>query len=106
MNNTQCLKLIEGSFTHNDAKEILWQLFSSKLNFHNLKNWSSNERFGKDDELAQKRIPALKREMERLQEILSEAKAHNKLLVVDADIKIVLQDVNEPYKTTLEEIQG
>ncbi len=31
----------------NEAQEILLQLLNSKINFHNLKNWSSRERFGK-----------------------------------------------------------
>ena len=55
-----------------------------------MKNWSSQERFGKDDEIAQKRIPALKNEMKKIEGILSEAKAKNKKLVVSSDIKISL----------------
>jgi hypothetical protein len=65
-------------------------MFSSKINFHNIQNWSSQERFGKDDEIAQKRIPALRNEMKKLEEILSEAKAQNKKLVVSSEINISL----------------
>jgi len=90
MKNKKKLTFIEGDFTYAEAKEILINIFSSKINFHTLKNWSSQERFGKDDEIAQKRIPALKNEMKKIEGILSEAKAKNKKLVVSSDIKISL----------------
>jgi hypothetical protein len=92
MKNTESLTLINGNFTHTEAKEILSDMISSKINFHNIKNWSSQERFGKDDEVAQERIPALTKEMEKLQTILSEAKKHNKKLVVSSEINIILMD--------------
>jgi len=90
MKNKKKLTFIEGDFTYDEAKEILINIFSSKINFHTLKNWSSQERFGKDDEIAQKRIPALKNEMKKIEGILSEAKAKNKKLLVSSDIKISL----------------
>lgn len=67
-------------------------MFSSKINFHTVKNWSTQERYGKDDEIAQIRIPALKMEMEKLQAILLEAKTHNKKLVITSEINIKLED--------------
>jgi len=90
MNRIEKLTLIEGDFAVNEAKEILNSIFFSKINFHKIKNWSSQERFGKDDEIAQKRIPALKDEMKKLEEIFSEAKAKNKKLVVSSEITISL----------------
>ncbi|MDZ4149380.1 MAG: hypothetical protein U1C58_13930 [Flavobacteriaceae bacterium] len=92
MKNTETLTLIDGNFTSDEAKELLSKMISSKINFHNIKNWSSQERFGKDDEIAQKRIPVLKKEMEKLQAILSEAKTNNKRLVVSSEINIILID--------------
>lgn len=92
MNKIRHLTLIEGSFTGEEAREILTSIFYSKINFHETKNWSSQERFGKEDTIAQKRIPALKNEMEKLQEILSEAKAKNKRLVINSEINISFAD--------------
>ena len=92
MKNTEILTIIDGNFTHYEAKEILMKMFSSKINFHNIKNWSSKEQFGKDCEIAQKRIPVLRNEMKKLEEILSEAKAKNKKLVVTSEINISLQE--------------
>lgn len=91
MNKIEELTLIEGGFSVSEAKEILNSIFSSKINFHNIKNWSSQERFGKDDAIAQKRIPALKNEMKKLEEILAEAKANNKKLVISSEIRISLE---------------
>jgi hypothetical protein len=92
MNKIEKLTLIEGDFSVNEAKEILNSIYFSKINFHNIKNWSSQERFGKDDAIAQKRIPALKNEIKKLEEILSEAKAKNKKLVISSEITISLLD--------------
>jgi hypothetical protein len=92
MKTTETLTLIDGCFTIDEAKEILSNIISSKINFHNTKNWSSQERFGKDDEIAKKRILALKNEMERFQVILSEAKTNNQKLIVSSEINIILID--------------
>ena len=92
MNKIEKLKLIEGEFSFNEAKEILTSMFNSKINFHNIQNWSSQERYGKDDETAQKKIPLLKNEIEKLEEIILEAKANNKKLVINSEIYISLKD--------------
>ena len=92
MKNLEKLTLIEGNFLFEEANEILPNMFSSKINFHTVKNWSTQERYGKDDEIAQIRIPALKMEMEKLQAILLEAKTHNKKLVITSEINIKLED--------------
>jgi hemerythrin superfamily protein len=92
MNKIEKLKLIEGEFSFNEAREILTSMFNSKINFHNIQNWSSQERYGKDNETAQKKIPLLKNEIEKLEEIILEAKANNKKLVINSEIYISLKD--------------
>ena len=92
MNSNKKLQLIEGEFSFNEAKEILTSMFNSKINFHNIQNWSSQERYGKDDETAQKKIPLLKNEIEKLEEIILEAKANNKKLVINSEITISLKE--------------
>ena len=62
MNNTETLKLIDGNFANDDARELLMNLFTSKINFYNVKNLSSYVRFGCDDEMAQQRIVLLNEE--------------------------------------------
>jgi hypothetical protein len=92
MNKIEKLKLIEGDFSFNEAKEILTSMFNSKINFHNIQNWSSQERFGKDDETAQRKIRLLKNEIEKLEEIILNAKSLNKKLVIKSEIIISLKE--------------
>lgn len=88
MKNTETLVPIDGIFSHEEAKEILINLFKSKINFHQMKNWSSHERFGMDDETSQKRIPVLKVEMEKLNQILLYAENTRQKLKVQSAIHI------------------
>ena len=92
MNKIEKLTLIEGNFSFDEAKEILISMFSSKINFHNIQNWSSQERFGKDDETAQKKVRLLKNEIEKLEEIILNAKSQNKKLVIKSEIIISLKE--------------
>ena len=88
MNNIEKLNLIEGNFSNEEAKEILMNIFLTKIHFHEMKNFSSQERFGKDNETAEKRIPELKKELNKVLHIISEAKANNKKLVITSEINI------------------
>jgi hypothetical protein len=92
MNKIEKLNLIEGNFSKEEAREILMSVFSSKINFHRLKNFSSQERYGKQDETAQKRLPELKKEIEKVLQIVSEAKSTNKRLLITSEIVIQLSD--------------
>lgn len=92
MNKTEKLTLIDGEFTIDDAKDILNNIILSKIDFHSIKNWSSQERFGEEDAVAQKRIPELRNELKKLVLIMEEAKANNKKLVVKSEINISLID--------------
>ena len=92
MNKNEKLTLIEGKFLNEEASEILTNIFTTKIRFHEAKNFSSQERMGKDDEIARERIPALKKELKKLQELLTEAKANNKKLIISSEINISLFD--------------
>ncbi|MEO6671689.1 MAG: hypothetical protein ABIN36_19550 [Ferruginibacter sp.] len=86
------LKFIEGIFLPEEAKEILTNVFLAKINFHQMKNFSSQERFGKDDAIAIKRITALKSEIVKLEKLLLSAKNKNKKLIVNSEINISFSD--------------
>lgn len=88
MKNTKEMKLIEGHFSPDEAREILNNVFFSKINFHNIKNWSSNERFGTDDAIAQKRIPELRKSMIVISELIESAKQNNETLKITSEVKI------------------
>ena len=92
MKTTERITLINDSFTNEEAKDVLLHLFKSPINFYNIKNWSSQERYRKDDEVSQERIPALKKEIEKLQQILLQSKRENKKLIISTEIKISFAD--------------
>jgi len=92
MKKAETFTIIDGNFTYDEANEILPNMISSKINYYNINNWSAQVRFGKDDAIAQKRIPALRNEMKKLENILLEAKAKNLKLVVSSEINILLME--------------
>lgn len=53
------LKLIDGTFTAQEAREILAKIYTDKIHFHEMRNFSSLERFGKVDLHSTMRIKEL-----------------------------------------------
>jgi|TARA_R110000737_G_scaffold122420_1_gene154340 hypothetical protein len=92
MSKIEKLKLIEGTFTSADAKEVLMNVFSSKINFHERRNFSHQERYGADDEHAAKRISSLNDSIESLLNLISEAEKNNRTLQISSDIIITFSD--------------
>ncbi len=82
------LILIEGTFSPEDAREVLMNAYTSKINFHNLKNLTSFEMVGKEDELAVKRITELKSVLSQVRELIAEAKEKDMKLVIHSTISI------------------
>lgn len=91
MSTTKSLSLIEGKFESEDAKAILMNIFSTKIQFHEMRNFSSEERSGKPDEISSQRIPVLKSNVAALTEILEEAKRKNQILKITANINISVE---------------
>jgi hypothetical protein len=88
MKNTQELKLIEGVFTPEETLEILTSLYTNKIKYHELKNFSSLERFGKEDKIAAKRIPQLKKSIEKISKLMSSSSKKQEMLFVKSIINI------------------
>ncbi|MDR6156881.1 MULTISPECIES: hypothetical protein [Chryseobacterium] len=80
--------LIKGIFSPEDAKEILSKIYNFKINYHNLNNWRSLERFGIDDENSQKRIPKLKNDKAKIEELIDHGKAREQKIRINAEISI------------------
>lgn len=80
--------LIKGVFSPEDAKEILSKIYTFKINYHNLNNWRSLERFGVDDENSQKRIPKLKSDKATIEELIDQGKAKDQKIKISAEITI------------------
>lgn len=81
-------KLIDGTFSLEESKEILTSLYTSKIQFHQRKNFSSEERFGKEDQNAKIRIPQLEKNLEEIIEILKKIEDENLSLEISANITL------------------
>ena len=84
------LNLIKGEFLPADAHDILEHLISKKINYHMARNFSSQIRFGKEDQNSVIRIKELKKTMALIDEIIEEAKLQGKTLSIQSDISIKL----------------
>lgn len=73
MNKSKTITLIDGLFSSDDAFLLLTNLYSSKIKFHQLKNFSAMERFGKEDEMSLERISKLKENLETILTLMKEA---------------------------------
>jgi hypothetical protein len=94
MTKTEKLSFINGIFKEKEAYEVLMTIFSTKIQFHKLKNFTSLERLGKEDKKALKRIVELQKGIEKINNIISKAKAENKSLTITSEIFISLNDNN------------
>ena len=91
-NKVEKLSLIDGSFDANEANEILTNIFSTKINFHKVKNFSSQVRFDKEDQNAIRRIAELKENLEKVSKIIAEARFQNQRIQITSEIKIKIID--------------
>ena len=82
------LKLIDSEFSPTEYKEILYNLFLKKIEFHEIKNFSSQIRFGIDDPTSIQKIAELNQSMEKISELFEEAKKKNQRLVLFSEIHI------------------
>ena len=95
MKNTKEITLMKGEYSSDEAREILFNMFSNKINFHQMKNFSSQERFGKESKTALKRIEQLKKSMLVASKILDKAKKNNETLEILSEVKITFFKVKK-----------
>ena len=92
METLKKINLINGKFDSIEAREILLDMCNKNINFNKVQNFSSQIRFGEDDENALNRIDQLRESVVHISEILEEAKAHNKKLKIKSFIEIEYED--------------
>ncbi|MCB0645547.1 MAG: hypothetical protein KDC49_02720 [Saprospiraceae bacterium] len=86
--NNHTTKLIDGSFTKENAKSVLLKLIGDKISYHQLKKFSNEERFNHDHEHSQQRITELSSEREQLLKWLDQFEDAEKLQI-NCKIEIV-----------------
>ena len=88
MENNNKVTLIDGTFSIAEAKDVLINMFTMKINFHQQKNVSHIERFGKPDEAAKEKVNFLKSELAKLEACIEKADSDNATLKVTSAIHI------------------
>ena len=80
--------LIAGEFSPAETREILMNVFSSKIHFHEMRNFSMQERFGETDKTALKRIPQLKKCLDEIKKIIEDGEKKNLRFTLTSDVII------------------
>lgn len=70
MSSSKTFTLVKGSYSPDDAKEILMNLIQSKIQFHNIRKLSSFEKSGSRDETSEDRISDLKEARKEILDML------------------------------------
>jgi len=94
MENKHVLKLIDGIFMPSDAGNVLFDLISRKINYHQIELFSNEERFGNDLSNSISRIEQLNEIKNSLQEIIVYASEKGMSLKIDSLIHITCIEEN------------
>lgn len=92
MDTLKKINLINGEFNSFEAREILLDMCNKNINFNKVQNFSSQIRFGSDDEKALHRIDQLRESVAHISEIIKEAKTLNKNLKIKSFVEIEYED--------------
>lgn len=71
-----------------EAKEILLHIISSKIQFHSIKDFSSEIRTGEPEMKSQERIEELRETKKKTIALLEEAERENLIVVVQSSVSI------------------
>lgn len=92
MKKNENIQLIKGTFHPDDARDVLLGLINYKINFHHMKNFSFEERFGQKDLPSEKRLIELKKSKQQIIELIESANKNDSLLKMEAVITIQLEE--------------
>lgn len=92
MENNKEYKLIDGTFSAEEADNILSALFNYKIDYHNREDFSNHIRFNKDIEHSKKRVSELIETKEAIKKLLSDAKTNKLNLVISSTIAIKIEE--------------
>lgn len=86
------LRLVKGTFTPSEAKEVLMNLIGSKISFHKKKNLRSYEHHGREDRGSKQRIEELETVREQLLQMLEQAEENSASIKIESEINIELSE--------------
>lgn len=84
--------LIEGTFSPEDAREILFELISSKIKFHHREAFGIQTRTNGDISHSEKRVEELKASRQKMDDIIDFAARHQLKMKLSGEIKITLSE--------------
>ena len=98
MENSYEFKLVQGSFSPEEAGRVLLSLLQNKISYHNMEALSTQIRFGGDVSRYERRIEELKEISESLTDFLTEAGHQKKALLIEGTftIQAVNREVESP----------
>ncbi|WP_298121244.1 hypothetical protein [Flavobacterium sp.] len=91
MENNQEFKLIDGTFSLEDADSVLTTLLNYKIDYHKREDFSNHIRFNKDIEHSKKRIQELKETKEQIKNLIQNSKSKDMKFVIKSNISIELE---------------
>lgn len=91
LTSKETVKLIRGTFSPEDAAEVLFSILSDKIRFHNIQVLSIKERFNGDTSYSEQRLVELKAAKEKVSQLILEAKNSNSEIEIQSDINIQLK---------------
>jgi hypothetical protein len=92
MNTQHQFELIDGTFTPDQARQVLGAMVKSKIDFHSLLKHSENERSAQSGLSSEERLPALRELDQKLKALFESAKTDGKKLIVKGGFEITLVD--------------
>lgn len=81
MNNINQFKLISGEFSNEQAKDVLTDLYSSKIKFHSICALRHEEKFAKKSSFHEDKIIELKLERDGILKFLENVSPNEKLKI-------------------------
>jgi hypothetical protein len=92
MSNNKEYKLIDGTFSAEDANQILTALLNYKIDYHNREDFSKHIRFNRDIEHSKKRIQELTETKKAVKDLIANMESNKFNLVINSTITIRLEE--------------
>ena len=91
MKNNQEFKLIDGTFSIEDANRVLTTLLNYKIDYHNREDFSNHIRFNKNIEHSKKRIQELTEAKEQIRSLILNSETEDIKFVIKSNISIEIE---------------
>lgn len=88
MENQYEFELVNGKFKPEEAKTVINSLINSKINFHNLEDFSNSIRFNSDSSHSKIRVEQLNEIKLKINQLLTEANSKNLSVEINCHFEI------------------